>query len=121
MLSCTIQVMLDDLFPGSDTSQLDSAVLQLSINILDDTPATDPRWAESKQAGGTGGPTSLIVLNQLRDKAAAHQLYINFLQQVPIENIISNLDLIVWLFLCISFQNFITQLIGKGSLACCVV
>lgn len=99
--------MLDDLFPGSDTSQLDSSVLQLSINILDDTPATDPRWAESKQAGGTGGPTSLIVLNQLRDKAAAHQLYINFLQQVPIENITSTnmlaeLDLIVWLFTCIS-------------------
>lgn len=89
--------MLDDLFPGSDTSQLDSAVLQLSINILDDTPATDPRWAESKQAGGTGGPTSLIVLNQLKDKAAAHQLFINFLQQVP-TNVLANLDLIVWLF-----------------------
>ncbi|XP_050690235.1 nuclear pore complex protein Nup133-like isoform X2 [Eriocheir sinensis] len=78
------QLLLDDLFPGSDTSQLDSAVLQLSIALLDDSPATDPRWAEALKgsAGGTIAPTSLIVLNQLRDKTTAHQYFINFLQQM---------------------------------------
>ncbi|XP_063850979.1 nuclear pore complex protein Nup133-like isoform X1 [Scylla paramamosain] len=78
------QLLLDELFPGSDTSQLDSAVLQLSINLLDDSPATDPRWAEALKGaiGGTGAPTSLIVLNQLKDKTTAHQYFITFLQQM---------------------------------------
>ena len=84
LVSVTSQLLLDELFPGSDTSQLDSAVLQLSINLLDDTPATDPRWAEAMKGpmGGTAAPTSLIVLNQLKDKTTAHQYFISFLQQV---------------------------------------
>lgn len=76
------QAILDDLFPGSDTSLLDSTVIQLSANLLDDCPATDPRWAESKQSGGTGAPMSLLIQNQLRDKTAAHQYFIDFLQQM---------------------------------------
>lgn len=75
------QALLDELFPGSDNTSLDSTVLQLSSNLLDDSPATDPRWAESDQAGSTGAPMSLIIQNQLKDKATAHQYFINFLHQ----------------------------------------
>lgn len=75
------QALLDELFPGSDNTNLDATVIQLSTNLLDDSPATDPRWAESNQAGGAGAPMSLIIQNQLRDKTTAHQYYINFLHQ----------------------------------------
>ncbi|KAG7173289.1 Nuclear pore complex protein Nup133-like, partial [Homarus americanus] len=75
------QALLDELFPGSDNTNLDGTVIQLSSNLLNDSPATDPRWAESNQAGGTGAPMSLLIQNQLRDKTTAHQYYINFLHQ----------------------------------------
>ncbi|XP_037787648.1 nuclear pore complex protein Nup133-like [Penaeus monodon] len=75
------QALLDELFPGADNSTLDATVISLSTNLLDDSPATDPRWAESNEAGGTGAPMSLILQNQLRDKTTAHQYYINFLHQ----------------------------------------
>ncbi|KAK8723506.1 hypothetical protein OTU49_011745, partial [Cherax quadricarinatus] len=75
------QAILDELFPGSDNTNLDATVIQLSTNLLDDSPATDPRWAESNQAGGTGAPMSLLILNQLRDKTMAHQYFITFLHQ----------------------------------------
>ncbi|XP_068231574.1 nuclear pore complex protein Nup133 [Palaemon carinicauda] len=76
------QALLDELFPGSDNTQLDNIVVQVSTLVLDDTPATDPRWAEVNQAGGTGAPMSLIIQNLLYDKATAHQHYLNFLHQI---------------------------------------
>lgn len=76
------QALLDELFPGSDNTQLDSIVIQVSTLVLDDTPATDPRWAEINQAGGTGAPMSLIIQNLLFDKATAHQHYMTFLHQI---------------------------------------
>jgi nuclear pore complex protein Nup133 len=57
-------------------------------DLLDDFPASDPRWVESlPQAaggGGQGGPvlssTSLLVLHQLEDKLQCHELLVAFLK-----------------------------------------
>ncbi|KAK7083096.1 hypothetical protein SK128_015202 [Halocaridina rubra] len=75
------QALLDELFPGSDNTYLDNTVLNLSTNLLDDSPALDPRWTENEQAGSTWALMSLIVQSQIKDKATAHHYYINFLHQ----------------------------------------
>nr|XP_045599010.1 nuclear pore complex protein Nup133-like [Procambarus clarkii]XP_045599011.1 nuclear pore complex protein Nup133-like [Procambarus clarkii] len=75
------QALLDELFPGSDNTNLDATVIQLSTNLLNDSPANDPRWAESNQAGGAGASLSFLIQNQLRDKTMAHQYFISFLHQ----------------------------------------
>lgn len=54
--------MVVELFPSngdldSDT-ELDKAVTQISVDLMDDYPASDPRWAESVPEGkhnGEGG------------------------------------------------------------------
>lgn len=47
--------MVAELFPSntdldSDT-ELDRAVTQISVDLIDDYPASDPRWAESVPEG----------------------------------------------------------------------
>ena len=44
------QAICDRLFP-SEESGLDTAVLTLSRELIDDFPVSDPRWAESIPAG----------------------------------------------------------------------
>jgi len=84
--------ILEELFPNGDYSELSSASLQLSLALLDDIPATDPRWAELGGSGGgasggnVGGPLSLIIANQIRDKTTAHKYYVSFLQQTGLWN-----------------------------------
>ena len=45
------QATIDELFPpGADMlSDLDSIVIRLDRDLIDDYPASDPRWAESRQ------------------------------------------------------------------------
>ncbi|TFK08504.1 gamma-aminobutyric acid receptor subunit rho-3 [Platysternon megacephalum] len=81
------QSMVVELFPpnadlDSDT-ELDRAVIQISVDLVDDYPASDPRWAESvpEEAAGFSN-TSLILLHQLEDKTKAHSFFIDFLHQV---------------------------------------
>ncbi|XP_038250362.1 nuclear pore complex protein Nup133 isoform X1 [Dermochelys coriacea] len=81
------QSMVAELFPpnadlDSDT-ELDRAVIQISVDLVDDYPASDPRWAESvpEEAAGFSN-TSLILLHQLEDKTKAHSFFIDFLHQV---------------------------------------
>ena len=82
------QGILSEVFPPSDRSCLPSAALQLSLSLLDDAPAADPRWAEVVGGGGGGGvvggtaPISLIITNQIKDKITAHRYFVAFLQQV---------------------------------------
>ncbi|XP_077426499.1 nuclear pore complex protein Nup133 isoform X2 [Vanacampus margaritifer] len=81
------QALIDDLFPtGEDAvegSELDAMVTQIDLDLLDDYPASDPRWAESVPDESAGFPlTSLIILHQLEDKMKAHSCFMDFLLQV---------------------------------------
>ncbi|OCT89964.1 nuclear pore complex protein Nup133 [Xenopus laevis] len=80
------QSMVDSLFSDSDMEpddELDLAVNQISVDLIDDYPASDPRWAESvpEEAAGFSN-TSLILLHQLEDKMKAHSFFVDFLHQV---------------------------------------
>nr|XP_003415271.1 nuclear pore complex protein Nup133 isoform X1 [Loxodonta africana] len=81
------QMMVDELFSshpdlGSD-SELDRAVTQVSMDLVDDYPASDPRWAESVPEEAPGfSNTALIILHQLEDKMKAHSFLMDFIHQV---------------------------------------
>ncbi|XP_060515783.1 nuclear pore complex protein Nup133 [Cylas formicarius] len=63
---------------------LDLVVLQMSKEMLDDTPAADPRWNnrdESCPAQGLGSSHSMQVLHQIRDKQKAYNLFMKFLRE----------------------------------------
>lgn len=55
------QTVTDELFPadgdGEEGAELDSVVTQINLDLVDDYPASDPRWAESVPDGeeGKGG------------------------------------------------------------------
>ncbi|XP_055281818.1 nuclear pore complex protein Nup133 isoform X1 [Moschus berezovskii] len=81
------QMMVDELFCShSDLDsdcELDKAVTQISMDLLDDYPASDPRWAESVPEEAPGfSNTSLIILHQLEDKMKAHSFLMDFIHQV---------------------------------------
>lgn len=48
-------MMVDELFSShadlDSDSELDKAVAQISMDLVDDYPASDPRWAESVPEG----------------------------------------------------------------------
>uniref|UniRef100_A0A8W4FN93 Nuclear pore complex protein Nup133 n=1 Tax=Sus scrofa TaxID=9823 RepID=A0A8W4FN93_PIG len=85
------QMIVDELFSShSDLDsdhELDRAVTQISVDLVDDYPASDPRWAESScycvstEAPGFSN-TSLIILHQLEDKMKAHSFLMDFIHQV---------------------------------------
>lgn len=81
------QVMVDELFSShadlDSDSELDRAVAQISMDLVDDYPASDPRWAESVPEEAPGfSNTSLIILHQLEDKIKAHAFLMDFIHQV---------------------------------------
>ncbi|XP_056264347.1 nuclear pore complex protein Nup133 [Pseudoliparis swirei] len=83
------QTVTDELFPadadgdGEDGAELDAMVIRINLDLVDDYPASDPRWAESVPDESAGFPlTSLIILHQLEDKMKAHGCFMNFLLQV---------------------------------------
>lgn len=49
------QTVTDDLFPadsdGEEGAELDNIVVQINLELVDDYPASDPRWAESVPGG----------------------------------------------------------------------
>ncbi|ROL52045.1 Nuclear pore complex protein Nup133 [Anabarilius grahami] len=78
------QNMVDELFPsdGEGGAELDAVVTQIDLDLVDDYPACDPRWAESVPDEGAGFTlTSLILLHQLEDKMKAHRCLMDFLLQ----------------------------------------
>ena len=61
----------------------------MSTDLVDDFPASDPRWLETLPAAeataaatGVGSTMSLLILHQLEDKQTALEVYINFLKEV---------------------------------------
>ena len=96
-----------DLFPASDTastaantvdSALDRLVANMSQDLIEDFPASDPRWMESAEGGSSsssvGTSTSLLILHQLRDKQTAHDFYINFLKEVGLWDRVRHLNIL---------------------------
>ena len=83
---------MDLLFPPDEEdavvdSRLDRSVVALSQDLIDDFPASDPRWMESVPGGGgsgVGASMSLLVLHQLTDKNTCHQYYDQFLRAVGV-------------------------------------
>ncbi|XP_036386531.1 nuclear pore complex protein Nup133 [Megalops cyprinoides] len=81
------QTMTDELFPPDvdweTDAELDGVVTQIDLDLVDDYPASDPRWAESVPDESAGfSLSSLILLHQLEDKMKAHCFFMDFLQQV---------------------------------------
>lgn len=81
------QTVTDELFlaegDGEEGAELDSLVTRINLDLVDDYPASDPRWAESVPDESAGFPlTSLIILHQLEDKMKAHGCFMDFLLQV---------------------------------------
>ncbi|KAJ8787319.1 hypothetical protein J1605_005724 [Eschrichtius robustus] len=81
------QTLVDELFSSHSDSdsdcELDRAVTQISVDLADDYPASDPRWAESVPEEAPGfSNTSLIILHQLEDKMKAHSFLMDFIHQV---------------------------------------
>ncbi|XP_078592881.1 nuclear pore complex protein Nup133-like [Branchiostoma floridae x Branchiostoma japonicum] len=84
------QAIVDELFPPEDVlptepgSRLDRLVALLSQELIDDYPASDPRWAESVPHDAGSSSSSLILLHQLEDKQKAHDYLVTFLNTVGI-------------------------------------
>ncbi|XP_028828633.1 nuclear pore complex protein Nup133 [Denticeps clupeoides] len=76
----------DELFPSNGESgtegELDRVVTQINLDLVDDYPASDPRWAESVPDESGFTMTSLILLHQLEDKMKAHVCFMDFLSQM---------------------------------------
>ena len=88
------QSLLEELFAsptskGHIDSLMDRMVVELSQKIIDDYPASDPRWTDSVPAGheSTFTTVSLLVLHQLEDKVKAHDLFLTFLRYYFVNNL----------------------------------
>uniref|UniRef100_H2XYB4 Nucleoporin Nup133/Nup155-like C-terminal domain-containing protein n=1 Tax=Ciona intestinalis TaxID=7719 RepID=H2XYB4_CIOIN len=79
------QSLVDEVFPEEKSNHLlDGAVAVVSTDLLDDYPASDPRWAESVSAEYRGSAGSVILIHQLQDKQNAHSMFLKFLSEVGI-------------------------------------
>ena len=80
--------------PNQPDSSLDRLVVSMSADLIDDFPASDPRWLKtvpgSEASGGVGSTMSLLILHQLEDKQTALEVYISFLKEVGLWNRVSN-------------------------------
>ncbi|KAK2188235.1 hypothetical protein NP493_139g03010 [Ridgeia piscesae] len=85
------QLIVDELFPPGVNSDIDRLVTRLAQDMIDEFPASDPRWAESVHQGGsvTG---SLILMQQLEDKLKAHTYYVQFLKSVQLWDRLSSVS-----------------------------
>nr|XP_002124857.3 nuclear pore complex protein Nup133-like [Ciona intestinalis] len=82
------QSLVDEVFPEEKSNHLlDGAVAVVSTDLLDDYPASDPRWAESVSGAASeyrGSAGSVILIHQLQDKQNAHSMFLKFLSEVGI-------------------------------------
>lgn len=57
--------------------------MQVCQDILDDVPASDPRWSTTSETG-LGSSYSVQVLKQLEDKRKALTLFFKFLNETQL-------------------------------------
>ena len=88
--------VISSIEPNKDVTD---AVKKVSVELLDGYPPSDPRWSTSNPAFP---PTSVLLLNQLRDKEKIHEEYLNFLSVYDVLDKISSNELIddVKIYLC---------------------
>uniref|UniRef100_A0A8B9HK96 Nucleoporin 133 n=1 Tax=Astyanax mexicanus TaxID=7994 RepID=A0A8B9HK96_ASTMX len=90
------QNLTDELFPAegeAGAGELDAVVTQIDLDLVDDYPASDPRWAESVPDESAGFTlTSLILLHQLEDKMKAHHCFMDFLLQTGLLDRLSSVS-----------------------------
>lgn len=67
---------------GPADCPLDKLVTTMSCDLIDDFPASDPRWMQSVPEASVGSTMSILILHQLRDKQTAHEFYVSFLKEV---------------------------------------
>ncbi|XP_065836499.1 nuclear pore complex protein Nup133-like [Oscarella lobularis] len=60
------------------SSVLDAAVISLSLEIIDDAPHSDPRWAEASSSV-LSSSSAVIIFEHLRSKIQVHDLFLQFL------------------------------------------
>jgi nuclear pore complex protein Nup133 len=65
--------------PGID-SLLDKIVVMMCKDLMDDVPASDPRWNKETPVG-LGSSYSMQVVHQLEDKQKIHSLFVKFLKE----------------------------------------
>ncbi|XP_059142575.1 nuclear pore complex protein Nup133-like isoform X2 [Physella acuta] len=70
--------------PSVKWAELDNVVSGVSKDLTDDYPNADPRWAESDKQDSTSSTASVIIIQQLKDKQKAHDLFVNFLKNYGI-------------------------------------
>ncbi|XDA90985.1 hypothetical protein R6Z07F_020596 [Ovis aries] len=118
------QMIVDELFSShSDLDsdcELDKAVTQISVDLLNDYPASDPHWAESVPEEAPGfSNTSLIILHQLEDKMKAHSFLMDFIHQVGLFRRLSTfpvrgMPMATWLLLCEHAEKLAAAIILKN-------
>ncbi|XP_062502750.1 nuclear pore complex protein Nup133-like [Corticium candelabrum] len=63
------------------SSELDQAVFNLSLQLINDLPTSDPRWAEQKAADLVMS-SSVVILDSLQSKLQAHSILVQFLSDM---------------------------------------
>lgn len=63
------------------SSELDHAVFDLSLQLINDLPSSDPRWAEHN-ASDLLASSSVIILDSLQSKLQAHSILVQFLSDM---------------------------------------
>ncbi|GLH11927.1 Nuclear pore complex protein Nup133 [Gryllus bimaculatus] len=79
--------ILRELFPDDSAEVnpiLDSVVVRLCRDLINDAPMSDPRWADVKPGGSCIGYASLQIEHQLQDKSRALELFIVFLKDLKL-------------------------------------
>nr|CAD7433875.1 unnamed protein product [Timema monikensis] len=83
--------IVEEVFPVDDEpvidldAALDTVVLSVGQDLVNDMPAGDPRWAEQRIPGSSiGSSASLQILHQLEDKQKAFHMYLNFLKDIKL-------------------------------------
>ena len=60
---------------------LDTAVSDVSREIIDEIPAQDPRWNRGGAKGLSSGNQSLLIQKQIQEKISKHLLFISFVKE----------------------------------------
>ncbi|XP_033106375.1 nuclear pore complex protein Nup133-like [Anneissia japonica] len=103
--------LLEKIFPNifesapQANSSLDQTVVKISQDVIDDFPASDPRWADSVPGDPSSTTSSVIILHQLEDKLKVHDQFIFFLKSMSIWNklhsvIVRNKPMSTYMVLC---------------------